>query len=77
MNEFAVQTDALKSAIDEIASSIGTITDAIEEGARGVTGAAESTQGLVSDMENISSRMNENQSIAATLQKETNVFTSF
>jgi methyl-accepting chemotaxis protein len=77
MDEFAIQTDALKSAIDEIASSIGTITDAIEEGARGVTGAAESTQGLVSDMENISSRMNENQSIAATLQKETNVFTSF
>jgi methyl-accepting chemotaxis protein len=77
MDEFAIQTDALSNAIDEIASSIGTITDAIEEGARGVTGAAESTQVLVSDMENISNRMDENQAIASNLQKETDVFKSF
>ncbi|MBO5144641.1 MAG: methyl-accepting chemotaxis protein [Lachnospiraceae bacterium] len=77
MNEFAVKTDDLKKAVDEIAASIGTITDAIEEGARGVTGAAESTQVLVEDMENISSRMNENQQIAAALQKETDIFKNF
>ncbi|MCM1182178.1 MAG: methyl-accepting chemotaxis protein [Roseburia sp.] len=77
MDGFTAQTDALKSAVDEIAASIGTITDAIEEGARGVTGAAESTQMLVTDMENISNRMDENQEIAAALQKETNVFTNF
>lgn len=77
MNEFNTKTDALKSAVDEIAVSIGTITDAIEEGARGVTGAAESTQVLVEDMENISNRMNENQEIAAELQKETDVFRKF
>lgn len=77
MNEFAEKTDDLKRAVDEIAASIGTITDAIEEGARGVTGAAESTQILVEDMENISSRMDENQKIAAALQKETDVFKNF
>ncbi len=77
MNEFNTKTDSLKSAVDEIAGSIGTITDAIEEGARGVTGAAESTQVLVEDMENISNRMNENQEIAAELQKETDVFRKF
>lgn len=77
MNGFTGKTDALKSAVDEIAASIGTITDAIDEGARGVTGAAESTQMLVTDMENISNRMEENQEIAAALQKETNVFKSF
>ena len=77
MNGFTVKTDALKSAVDEIAASIGTITAAIDEGARGVTGAAESTQILVSDMENISNRMDENQEIAGALQKETNVFKNF
>lgn len=77
MNEFHAKTDALKRAVDEIAVSIGTITDAIEEGARGVTGAAESTQVLVEDMENISSRMSQNQEIAAVLQQETNVFKKF
>lgn len=77
MNEFTTKTDDLKRAVDEIASSIETITDAIEEGAKGVTSAAESTQILVSDMENISNRMDENQQIAAALQRETNVFKSF
>lgn len=77
MNEFTAKTDDLRNAVDEIAGSIGTITDAIEEGANGVTGAAESTQVLVTDMENISSRMEENQEIAAALQKETDVFKNF
>ncbi|MBD5476047.1 MAG: methyl-accepting chemotaxis protein [Lachnospiraceae bacterium] len=77
MNGFTEKTDALKSAVDEIAASIGTITAAIGEGARGVAGAAESTQILVSDMDNISNRMDENQEIAAALQKETNVFKNF
>ena len=77
MNEFASKTDDLKHAVDEIASSIETITDAIDEGAKGVTGAAESTQVLVTDMENISNRMDENQLIAAALQKETDVFKNF
>lgn len=77
MNGFTEKTDSLKSAVDEIAASIGTITAAIGEGARGVAGAAESTQILVSDMDNISNRMDENQEIAAALQKETNVFKNF
>ena len=77
MNEFSAKTDDLRRAVDEIAGSIGTITDAIEEGANGVIGAAESTQVLVTDMENISSRMDENQEIAGALQKETYVFKNF
>lgn len=77
MNEFTLKTDDLKRAVDEIAASIDTITDAIEEGAKGVTGAAESTQVLVEDMENISNRMDESQQIASSLQKETDVFKNF
>lgn len=77
MNEFTVKTDDLKRAMDEIADSISTITDAIDEGAKGVNGAAESTQMLVVDMEKINSRMDVNENIAGVLQKGTNMFTKF
>ena len=77
MNDFTKKTDDLKLAMDGIADSINTITAAIDDGAKGVTGAAESTQVLVADMENITSRMDENQEIAICLQKETEVFTNF
>ena len=75
MNEFAEKTDELKVVMDEIAGSINTITAAIDEGVNGVTGAAESTQVLVEDMDNISKRMDENFEIAGDLKKETSVFT--
>ena len=77
MDEFSVKTDDLKQAVSEIAYSINTITCAIEEGANGVSGAAESTQELVENIENINSRMEQNQQIAEKLQNETNIFTNF
>ena len=77
MKDFSEKTVDLKQAVNEIAASINTITTAVEEGARGVTGAAESTQVLVEDIENIANRMDENQAIAEGLQKETEVFTKF
>lgn len=77
MNEFTEKTDALKNEVDSIADSINNITHAIEEGAKGVNGAAQSTQTLVADMDNINERMNENREIASALQKETDVFTKF
>lgn len=75
MNEFKDKTDTLRNEMDEIAASIQTITTAIEDGVSGVTGAAESTQLLVVDMEKISDRMSENKAIAEDLQKETAIFT--
>lgn len=75
MDEFAQKTDQLENGAVEIANSIHTITNAIEEGVKGVTGVAESTQVLVNDMENISMRMDENQQISAELQQETAIFT--
>ncbi len=77
MNEFTDKTDALKRAMDEIAASISTITDAIDEGAKGVNGAAESTQMLVVDMEKISNRMDVNEKIAGVLQQGTDIFIKF
>lgn len=77
MNEFTEKTDRLKLTMDEIASSISSITQAIDEGARGVNGAAQSTQVLVRDMESISSQMKENQRIADTLETGTSIFETF
>lgn len=77
MNEFTDKTDELKHTMNEIAASISTITGAIDEGVKGVNGAAESTQMLVVDMEKISNRMDENEKIAGVLQQGTNIFTKF
>lgn len=77
MAEFVTQTDTLKREMDEIAGAIDTISTAIADGAQGVTGAAESTQVLVGDMENISNKMDENAEISDMLKKETAIFKNF
>ena len=74
MNDFSQKTDSLKDVVSEIAESITTISSAIDEGVKGVSGAADSTQSLVSDMDNISTKMDENTRIANDLQNETSVF---
>lgn len=77
MEEFNVKTDELKNKMDNIAESIHTITTAIDEGANGINGAADSTQQLVVDMEKINEQMRENHSIANNLQEGTAVFKTF
>lgn len=74
MTDFSEKTDLLEREMIEIAQSIDAISCAIREGVNGVSGAAESTQKLVEDMENIASRMDKNQSIAQELKKEADVF---
>lgn len=74
MDEFSLKTDDLKNSMTEIADSIQTITFAINESVKGIGSAADSTQILVGDMENITGHMNENQQIASDLKKETEVF---
>ena len=75
MADFEAKTDSLQNSMDEIANSVNTITHAIEEGVSGVVSAADSTQVLVSDMDKISKKMDENFAIAEGLKKETSVFT--
>ena len=74
MGDFTEKTDVLKKTMTEIADSINTIAHAIEEGVKGVSSAADSTQVLVGDMEDITHHMDENQHIAADLKRETEVF---
>ena len=76
MGDFAQSTADLQKTASEIADSIGSISTSISEGAQGVTGAANSTQTLVNDMDSITQRMDENQKIAKDLKEETSVFTN-
>lgn len=74
MNDFTKKTDKLNVAVKEIADSINTISEAINEGVEGMNGTANSTQGLVAEMNDITIRMNENSEIAGELRKETDIF---
>lgn len=74
MTEFAAKTDELKNSVAEIATSIDTITSAIDEGTEGVTGTAESMQVLASDIDNISKETSNNLEISNSLKKETEIF---
>lgn len=76
MAEFNAKTDRLKSSMAEIVVSIGTITKAIDDGAAGISGVAGSTQHLVADMTEITSRMDVNHKVAAELEKETITFSN-
>lgn len=74
MTDFKEKTDSLKQSMLEISSSINTISHAINEGVNGVISAADSTQLIVEDMDNISHKMDENYEIADSLKKETSIF---
>lgn len=74
MSEFTKKTEKLKITVSQIATAINSISDAIDEGAQGVNGTAESVQDLAADIDTISNEMNENQEIAACLKKETEIF---
>jgi len=74
MNDFYGKTEKLRHAISEIASSLNTISRAMNDGVEGVSGVANSTQLLVEDMDNIVKRMDENQKISEDLAEETSIF---
>lgn len=76
MNDFLESTESLKKSVSEIADSIKVISDAIEDGTRGVASTAESMQVLAGDIDNISKETESNLKIANMLKKETEIFTN-
>ena len=54
--------------------SIDSITRAIDEGVEGVNGTAVSMQTLAMEIDGVSGKMDENQEIAGSLKKETEIF---
>lgn len=75
VGDFMSRMDGLQGTIEEIAGSIDLIARSIEEGEKGVGSAAENTQTLLKDMESIAQHMDDNQAIAVSLKRETEIFT--
>lgn len=76
MEAFNDRTIRLKAAMDDIASSISSISGAIDGAVSDVTGVAGSTHVLVEDMTGISAGMGINQEIVGELQKQMDVFSN-
>lgn len=74
MENFVKKTDRLNENFHEIAESIDSITRAIDEGVEGVNGTAVSMQTLAMEIDGVSGKMDENQEIAGSLKKETEIF---
>ena len=74
MAAFNTNTDHLKSSMAEIVVSIDTITKAIDDGVSGISGVAGSAQHLVTDMTEITNRMDINHKVAVELEEETITF---
>ncbi len=76
IDAFNSRTDRLRNSMAEIADSMESITKAIDDGATGITGIADSTKSLVGDMTDITSRMDTNQEIVEELRNQMEVFTN-
>ena len=74
MEAFNQRTHRFRAAMDEIAGSISSISDAIDGAASGLSGAAGSTRVRVDDMSGITARMDTNQEIVGELQQQMDVF---
>ncbi|MCI8668793.1 MAG: methyl-accepting chemotaxis protein [Lachnospiraceae bacterium] len=77
IDAFNSRTDRLRNSMIEIADSIESITKAIDVGANGITGVADSTKSLVGDMTDIKGRMDINREIVEELKKQMEVFAEF
>ena len=77
IDAFNSRTDRLRNSMTEIADSIESITKAIDDGAAGINGVADSTKSLVGDMADITGRMDTNREIVEKLKKQMEVFADF
>lgn len=74
MEEFHEKSQHLRSSMEQIVASIKKITNAIDEGAGDISGVAGSTKSLVTNMADITSRMDINKEIVEKLREQTEIF---
>ena len=74
MDAFYERTGRLRETMEGIAGSIGSISKAMEEGAAGITGVADSTRKMEKDMADITKKMDTNQEIVEELKKQMELF---
>lgn len=77
IDAFNSRSDRLRNSMIEIVDSIESITKAIDDGAAGITGVADSAGSLVKDLANITGRMDINREIVGELKKQMEVFADF
>lgn len=75
VGKFDSLSNNLKAAIIEMTSSMDGISAAIEESAKGVSEAAISTTGLVSELNSVNDRMSDTGVVSDSLKQETTIFT--
>ncbi len=71
---FNHQANGLRTAMEEVAGSISSISGAVDGAASDITGVAGSTHMLVDDLSSIVSGMDTNREIAGKLQRQVEVF---
>lgn len=74
MAAFEEQTIRLQHSMEEIASSIASISEAIDGALPDITGTASNTHMLAEDMDGITARMDSNQEIVGELKRQMEVF---
>lgn len=74
MEAFQDQTLRLRHSMEEIASSIASISEAIDGALPDITGTAMNTHLLAEDMDGITARMDTNQEIVGELKRQMEVF---
>lgn len=77
IDAFNSRSDRLRNSMIEIVDSIESITKAIDDGAAGITGVADSAGSLVKDLADITGRMDINREIVGELKKQMEVFADF
>lgn len=74
MIDYAERSNEIVTMVSQMVDSINGITQAVDEGANGVSSVADSIQTLVAELSVINTKMNENQEIAGSLQDEAKRF---
>ncbi|MGN0155485.1 MAG: methyl-accepting chemotaxis protein [Lachnospiraceae bacterium] len=74
MQDFARESESMKSGVDQIREAIAAVNIAVEESAEGVTSVAEISMDLVSNVGDIRNEADANEEIANQLDNEVNKF---
>lgn len=74
MQEFAYQSDSIKTSVDQIKEAISAVNIAVEESANGVNNVTEMTIDLVTNVDDIRGEAESNKEIAVQLDSEVKKF---
>ncbi len=74
MTSFTESVDHLRQTMGEVVENVNDVSTAVEQGAEGVTNAAENTSQLVGEMDTIMKEIDESNNIISELSTQTNRF---